>query len=169
MQQIKTFLGVLMTCTALLDGTAFAQDAAHEVHTQPLSEGSAPPPPDNVLRPYDKHDLDEAARQSRVVRNALIGTSAGFAVGAIIAGIGASQCTSFTRPNGTNDIDCNNAGDVLVPLGGVILGLNAVGMLTTGIMLGVRNKHKRDIERDIRRRYHARRLHFDEKSGGLVF
>jgi hypothetical protein len=160
MQQMKIFLGVLVTCTALLDGTAFAQDAAHELHTQP---------PDNVLRPYDKHDLDEAARQSRVVRNALIGTSAGFAVGAIIAGIGASQCTSFTRPDGTEDINCNNAGDVLVPLGGVFLGLNAVGMLTTGIMLGVRNKHKRDIEREIRRRYHARRLHFDEKSGGLVF
>jgi len=36
-------------------------------------------------------------------------------------------------------------------------------------MLGVRKKQKRDIEREIRRRYTARRLHFDQESGGLVF
>jgi hypothetical protein len=95
--------------------------------------------------------------------------SAAFALGAILGGIGASQCTTFTRPNGTEELDCNNAGDVLLPLGGTIAALSFVGMLTTGIMLGVRNKHKREIEREIRRRYTARRLHFDERSGGLVF
>jgi hypothetical protein len=99
----------------------------------------------------------------------LIGTSASFALGAILGGVGASQCTTFTRPNGTEELDCNTAGDVLLPLGGTIAALSFVGMLTTGIMLGVRNKHKREIEREIRRRYTARRLHFDERSGDLVF
>jgi len=161
MNQFKAFLATLATCAALFEGNAVAQDTSPNIQTEA--------PPTTLLRPYDQYDLDEAARQSRVVRNALIGTSAAFALGAILGGIGASQCTSFTRPDGTEDLDCNNAGNVLVPLGGTIAGLSAIGVLTTGIMLGVRNKHKRDIEREIRRRYTSRRLHFDEKSGGLVF
>jgi len=47
--------------------------------------------------------------------------------------------------------------------------LSAVGMLTSGVILGVRNKQARDIEREIRRRYSKRRLHFDAKSSGWVF
>jgi hypothetical protein len=36
-------------------------------------------------------------------------------------------------------------------------------------MLGVRNKHKREIERDIRRRYGSSRFRWDERSGRFVF
>ncbi len=169
MRNLSTFLATLVTCAALFEGNAFAQGTSLEVQAETPSESTASPPPSSVYRPYDEYDLDEAKRQSRVVRNALIGTSAAFALGAILGGIGASQCTSFTRPDGTEDLDCNTAGDVLLPLGGTIAGLSAIGVITTGIMLGVRNKHKRDIEREIRRRYTTRRLHFDEKSGGLVF
>jgi len=121
------------------------------------------------IRPYDQYELDEAKRQSRAVRNGLIGTSAGFALGAILGGVGASQCTTVTYLNGNQELSCNNAGNVLLPLGGTIAGLSAIGMITTGIMLGVRHKQKRSIEREIRRRYTERRLHFDEESGGLVF
>lgn len=49
------------------------------------------------------------------------------------------------------------------------VGLSAIGVLTTGIMLGVRNKHVREIEREIRRRYGARRFQWDERSGIFVF
>jgi hypothetical protein len=166
---LSTCLATLVTCTALFEGDAFAQGTGPEIQSETPSESIAPAPPTTLLRPYDEYDLEEAARQSRVVRNALIGTSAAFALGVILAGIGGSQCTSFTRPDGTQDLDCNTAGDVLLPLGGTIAGLSAIGVLTTGIMLGVRNKNKRNIEREIRRRYSDRRLHFDEKSGGLVF
>jgi len=166
---LLTCLATLVTCTALFEGDAFAQGTGPEIQSETPSESAAPAPPATLLRPYDEYDLDEAARQSRVVRNALIGTSAAFALGVILAGIGGSQCTSFTRSDGTQDLDCNTAGDVLLPLGGTIAGLSAIGVLTTGIMLGVRNKNKRNIEREIRRRYSERRLHFDEKSGGLVF
>ena len=167
MRLLSTFLAALVIGAALFEGTALAQSASPEVQTQTPSQSTAPPT--TILRPYDEYDLEEAARSSRVVRNALIGTSAGFALGAILAGVGASQCTYSTRPDGTTDVDCNNAGNVLLPLGGTIAGLSAIGVITTGIMLGVRNKHKRDIEREIRRRYSQRRLHFDDKSGGLVF
>ena len=167
MRILSTFLATLLTCAAVFEGNALAQGASPDVQTQPPPETAAPP--SSMYRPYDEYDLNEAKRQSRVVRNALIGTSASFALGAILGGVGASQCTTFTRPNGTEELDCNKTGDVLLPLGGTIAALSFVGMLTTGIMLGVRNKQKREIEREIRRRYTARRLHFDEASGGLVF
>jgi hypothetical protein len=169
MRVLSTFLATLVTCAALFEGNAFAQGTSPDVQTQAPPETTAPPPPSSMYRPYDEYDLNEAKRQSRAVRNALIGTSSAFVLGAILGGVGASQCTTFTRPNGTEELNCNTAGDVLLPLGGTIAALSFVGMLTTGIMLGVRNKHKREIEREIRRRYTARRLHFDERSGALVF
>jgi hypothetical protein len=169
MRILSTFLATLVTCAALFEGNALAQGTSPDVQTQAPPETTAPPPPSSMYRPYDEYDLNEAKRQSRAVRNALIGTSSAFVLGAILGGVGASQCTTFTRPNGTEELECNTAGDVLLPLGGTIAALSFVGMLTTGIMLGVRNKHKREIEREIRRRYTARRLHFDERSGGLVF
>ena len=57
----------------------------------------------------------------------------------------------------------------MVPLGGTIAGLAAIGMITSGAMLGVRNRTKREIERDIRRRYYGSRFHWDIDSGRFVF
>lgn len=116
-------------------------------------------------------DLEQANERSRRTRNALIATSASFAVGAILAGIGASQCQQITSSSvqSYEDLACNRAGEVLLPLGGTIAGLSFVGMLTSGIMLGVANKRKRDIQRDIRRSQFGRRLQWDIPSGALVF
>ena len=116
-------------------------------------------------------DFEEAKERSRRTRNALIATSASFALGAILAGIGASQCQQIgsSSVQSYSDLLCNNAGDVLLPLGGTIAGLSAIGMLTSGIMLGVSNKRKRDIQRDIRRSQYGRRLQWDIPKGALVF
>jgi hypothetical protein len=122
-----------------------------------------------VSRVYFDYDLEEAEERSRRVRVALISTSAVFGVGVILAGIGASQCQSVRRFNQPDDIICNRAGDVLVPLGGTLAAIGAIGMITSGIMLGVRNKQKREIERDMRRRYYGDRFHWDVPSGGFVF
>jgi len=154
-------------CVVSLEGRAFAQDATPPVQTQTPYESSVVYGPKGGYG-YTEYDLQEADRRSRVVRNALIGTSAAFAVGAILLGVGASQCDSFVRFDGRDDWICNNTGDVLVPLGGTFVGLGAIGMLTTGIMLGVRNKQKREIERDMRRRY-GTRFHWDDRSGRFVF
>jgi len=169
MRNVSNALTALVACTALLAAHASAQGTNPEIQSQTPSESAAGAAPTTLLRPYDQYDLDEAKRQSRAVRNGLIGTSAGFALGVILAGAGASQCTTFTNLNGYEDLDCNNAGDVLVPLGVTFAALGAIGMITTGIMLGVKNKQKRAIEREIRLRYSKRRLRFDEESGGLVF
>ena len=167
MQWDTLIKGVLVLCVALPEGRSFAQGTAPEIQTQTPSEASVVYVPPRGYG-YTDYDLQEAKRQSRVMRNALIGTSAGFALGVILAGIGASQCTSFTRIDNRDDWICNNAGDVLVPLGGTFAALGAIGMITTGIMLGVRNKHKREIERDIGRRYGSR-FRWDERSGQFVF
>jgi len=169
MRSLSVVLAALLVCVASFEGKALAQEARPSVQAQPPPPSTALPPSYTMYRPYDERDLEDAKQQSRAVRNGLIGTSAAFALGAIIGGIGISQCSTSTRVDGTEETVCNNAGDVLVPLGGTIAGLSAIGVLTTGIMLGVRNKHKRDIEREIRRRYSERRLHWDEKSGSLVF
>jgi hypothetical protein len=169
MRHLSTFLVTLVMCAVLLEGAACAQDTSPDTQPETASESPAPPPADTLYRPYDQSDIDKVTRQGRVLRNWLIGTTAGLVVGTVLTGVGASQCSSFSRLMGSNAVACNNAGEVLVPLGGTIMVLSGIGMLTTGIMLGVRNKQKRDIEREIRRRYTARRLHFDEKSGGLAF
>ena len=169
MRNLPALLATLMSCAALLEGTAFAQDTSPDTQPQTTSDSTAPPPPDTLYRPYDQSDIDEVTRQGRVLRNWLIGTSAALVAGTILVGAGASQCESFSRVTGSNRVACNNAGEVLVPLGATIAVLSAIGMLTSGIMLGIRNKQKREIELEIRRQYSKRRLHFDAKSGGLVF
>jgi hypothetical protein len=76
----------------------------------------------------------------------------------------------LSSPNQYDELLCNNAGNVMLPLGGTIAGLSFVGMLTSGIMLGVANKRKREIQRDIRRGYYGeRRLRWDVQSSAVVF
>jgi len=165
MQRDALIKGLLVLCVALPEGRAFAQDTTPQMQTQPPSGASVV-----YVTPgegYTDYDLQEAKRRSRTVRNGLIGTSAAFALGAILFGVGASQCDDFTQFDGRGDWICNNAGDVLVPLGGTFMGLGSIGMITTGIMLGVRNKQKREIERDMRR--YRSRFRWDERSGQFVF
>ena len=117
-----------------------------------------------------QYDLEEARERTRRTRIALISTSAAFALGVILTGVGFSQCTrvQVTTPY-YDELVCNTAGDVLLPLGGTFTFLGFVGVLTSGIMFGKANRKKREIERDIRRSQYGRRLHWDTPSGGLVF
>lgn len=117
-----------------------------------------------------QYDLEEAKERTRRTRIALISTSAAFAVGAILTGVGFSQCTRVqTSIPYSDELVCNTAGDVLLPLGGTFAFLGFVGVLTSGIMFGKANQRKREIERDIRRSQYGRRLQWDTQSGGLVF
>ena len=154
-------------------GPASAQQAStiSEAETGPSISIATSAPNQASEQHWLQVDLEEASERSRRTRNALIATSATFAVGAILAGIGASQCQQITSSSVQNydDLLCNTAGDVLLPLGGTIAGLSFIGMLTSGIMLGVSNRRKREIQRDIRRGQYGRRLQWDIPSGALVF
>jgi hypothetical protein len=165
---IRTLRFLLAATLWFTSSSALAQEST----TVQLQQGSGSivttaPSAASSREVWYQQDLANAETRSRRTRNALIGTSVGFAVGAILGGIGASQCQSFKNANNEDELLCNNAGDVLLPLGGTIAGLSAIGMITSGIMLGVANKRKRDIEKDYRRSVYGRiRL---DPSGALRF
>jgi len=161
----------VVVCTA---GPVSAQQ------NQTTGAPEATPPPSIVITApnqpsspegWMQYDLEEARERTRRTRIALISTSAAFAVGVILTGVGFSQCTRVqgTTPTYYDDLVCNTAGDVLLPLGGTLTFLGFVGVLTSGIMFGKANRKKREIERDIRRSQYGRRLQWDTPSGGLVF
>lgn len=164
------FASILLLATA----SASAQEgAAPAVEAQVTPSGQVimtAPGQTSASQVYFASDLEEAEIRSRRTRNALIATSAVFGVGIILTGIGASQCQDWNDSFSDPDTwQCNNAGDVLVPLGSAFAGAGAIGMITSGIMLGVRNKQKREIQRDMRRHYYGSRLRWDIPSGRLVF
>ena len=168
----RRLLAASLTLAALITSSAHAQQVQTETAPAPSIVTTAPNQT-SVSRVYFDYDLEEAEERSRRVRVALVATSAAFGVGVILAGIGASQCQTIPRVSlggGVyDDLVCNRAGDVLLPLGGTLAATGAIGMITSGIMLGVRNKQKREIERDMRRRYYGDRFHWDIPSGGFVF
>ncbi|KPK11273.1 MAG: hypothetical protein AMJ62_16345 [Myxococcales bacterium SG8_38] len=152
------------------------QQTTQTVEAPPSSEPAPPggiittaPPMRYVSPGYLEYELEDARERSRRTRVALIATSAVFGVGIILAGVGASQCQWVDRAREPDEYLCNNAGDVLVPLGGSFALAGAIGMITSGAMLGVRNRNEREIERDIRRSYYGRRLRWDVDSGRFVF
>jgi len=176
------FTAAFFTAAFFPAAPATAQQAsapAQSEATAPPAQPEAPPSsavittmPNQAASSRDvwfAQDLEDAEERSKRSRNALIATSASFGLGAILAGIGVSQCQVITRPVQEDEILCNNAGDVLVPLGGTIAGLSAIGMITSGIILGVSNKRKREIQRDMRRAYYGSRLKWHPPSGGFVF
>ena len=116
-----------------------------------------------------QQDLDDMKARSRRARNALIATSATVGVGTVFMAIGASQCQVISQPGQNDTLLCNSAGDVLFPLGFGAVVLGAIGMLTSGIILGVANKRQRQIKSKLREAQYGRRIQFDAASGGFVF
>ena len=173
MNRATTSTVTLLVFTLLLASPGSAQEPAAQAQAEANVNASivttAPNQGASSRDIWFQEDLAAAEARSRRSRNALIWTSAVFGVGAILAGIGASQCQSITSVNNYDELLCNNAGDVLLPLGGTLAGLGGIGMITSGIILGVSNKRKRDIKRDMRRASYGRRLQWDIPSGGLVF
>jgi hypothetical protein len=168
-----TLILAVVVCTA---GPASAQDN----QTTGKVEATPSPPPSIITTAPNQtpsrevwleQDLEEVKERIRRTRIALISTSAAFAVGAILTGVGFSQCTRVTGSTSAyyDDLVCNTAGDVLLPLGGTISFFGFVGVLTSGIMFGKARGRKREIERDIRRSQYGRRLQWDTPSGRLVF
>jgi hypothetical protein len=173
---IRRFLGATLALALALLATRPAiaqQTATPTVQAEPAPSSTIVTTAPNQVgvsrQVYFDYDLAEAKERSKRVRNALIGTSAVFGVGVILASAGWSQCEVIQRFNRSDELLCNRAGDVLLPLGGTFLAFGAIGMITTGIMLGVRNKQKRDIERQMRRHYYGTRFHWDTNSGHFVF
>jgi hypothetical protein len=164
------FTLAVVVCTS---GSASAQQNQTAGQPEPAPSTSIVTTAPNQAASRDfwlQDDLEDAEERARRTRTALISTSAVFAAGIILTGVGASQCTrvAIYTPN-DEELVCNNAGNVLLPLGGTLIFFGFVGVLTSGIMFGKANRRKREIERDIRRSQYGRRLQWDAPSGGLVF
>ena len=82
-------------------------------------------------------------------RIALWSTAGVFVAGVITFSVGLSQCTELVSRTETKVV-CNRAGEVLEPTGRALMLTGAVGALTSGIMLAVRNKKRRDRDRRVR-------------------
>ncbi len=110
----------------------------------------------------DLEQLDEHIRRTRI---ALLSTTGAFGLGLVLSIAGASQCRD-DRFDG--DLVCTTTGKALWGIGGSALIGGAVGMITSGILLGLRQRKRRGREREIRT-YSERRLHWDLQSARLSF
>ncbi len=113
-------------------------------------------------------ELEEANQGIRRTRNALIATSALAGVGMIVGATAARHCTFFPNFDNPNELLCTQRGDALLVAGGTIFGLAAIGMITSGVMLGVRKGKRRRLRRDIQSQQGAR-LQWNVESGRLEF
>lgn len=119
-------------------------------------------------RGMDRYALSDAEDRSRRARVGLLATTAIFSAGVVIVVAGAaSECNRVERP-GTDDIECTDTGDSLIAAGATVMGLSAIGILTTGILLGVRNSQKRKLLRSMRDRDRAK-VRWDPTTASFVF
>lgn len=149
--------------------SASAQQGADEAQAGPATLIIQTPQPSAAPPPWFEQELEDASMRIQRTRNALIGTSVGLAVGIILAGAAVSQCESVPDLQGNDEYRCNNAGDALLTTGGTIAGLSIIGMITSGAMLGVAKRNKRQLQRDLRRGYYGGRLRWDVPKGALLF
>jgi hypothetical protein len=142
----------------LVLGFAGSPHAAAQTETA----GARPNPLDEYLDLRLQEDTDRIRR----VRIALLASTGAFAVGSILGVTwGALNC------EGNGDVFSCDASKQqgLSGAGAALTGVGTIGMLTTGIMLGVRNRQKRKTEELIRKDRQRAGLHWDIESGSLRF
>jgi ABC-type cobalt transport system substrate-binding protein len=112
---------------------------------------------------FHTYQLEDAQDRRLRARNGLIGSAAAFAVGWIFVGVAIPRCGQTNT-----GLTCTDAGFVHMTIGLGFTSAGAAGMLISGILLGVRNAKKRDLERSSPWRQGAR-LRWDPQSGAFVF
>ena len=150
--------GTLCLTAALLVG---ANTQAQE--TVPSTAVVMTPPPPSGYQLLQQERLKRWETKSKRARNGLIATSAVFAVSFVFIGVGAAHCTETFN----NNYVCDNTGDVMFGIGGGLFFGGGIGMIVTGILLGVRNKRIREVEREMRQAQSGFR--WDPTRGSFVF
>lgn len=144
---------------------AFAEDEA----ATPVVPAVTDPPGPALPLSFDEYRLEEMRRRARVSRNALIGTSVTAAVGAALFSPGVvTQCGRVDRFDGTDEIVCSTAGAFLVGFGTPLLFGGGVGMVATGIVLGVRKGKIRKLKTRLGAPT-ARKVRWNPKTATFVF
>ena len=173
------FPSILVLSIAMANPSEAQEGAAQPVQSQPMpsnqvittlpneSLGSQGYP--SPAQGYQQYELEEANKGIRNTRNALIATSALGLVGMIVGATAFRHCEFiYYNLNQTDDLVCTQRGDALLTAGGTIFGLAAIGMITSGIMLGVRKGKRRRLSREIRSQQGAL-LQWNVESARLEF
>lgn len=160
---IVVLSGVPLLVTGIIYGMRSRQKKALELQTlrRLTQDGRYPPPPS-----FDEYRLTDAQDRIRSTRNGLIASTAMFGVGWIFLGLAIPRCQT-----GVNDVDlitCTNPGYAHFVVGLTIAGSGSIGMVVSGILLGVRKRNKRVLERSVQRRG-DKGFRWDPQSGSFVF
>jgi len=140
-----------------------------QVPAQPVTVASPPPTVQDKHLAYDMHRRDELRRSVPRTRNALIGTSVAFGVGLALwipvwAG---DHCVTYDF-GATTDLECDTTGKVLLGIGAPLAWGGSLGMIVSGIMLGVRKGKIRRLDQKIMLTS-DRKLQWDPSTSRMVF
>jgi hypothetical protein len=140
--------GYAESVLAQSDSASTTPEEAPAPHPRPKLEETEPflvtQPPDVVPAALnlDLSDLEWAQNRVGTSRLWLLVTSGSFALGWVMVFAGSSQCETI---NGV--FVCPQAADKTTTAGALFLAFGSIGVLTSSIMLGVRNGKKRELER----------------------
>lgn len=173
------FAAILVVSSA--SGLARAQDAqaAPQASAAPTPQAapiisvapSANAPAQDKYLAYNIYRRDELKRSVPRTRNALIGTSVSFAVGLalLIPVWTGDHCTWISNSYYEySDHECDTTGKVLSGIGGTLAWGGSLGMIVSGIMLGVRKGKIRRLDKQIMLTS-ERKLRWDTSTSRLVF
>ena len=132
-------------CASLLANTTSAQKEPEAASTD-LWIVLSPPSNDastSLELAWEQYPSLELKQKVRRTRIALLSMAGVFAAGLITFSVSLTQCTEQVRRR-TSTVTCTRAGEILEPMGRALLYGGAVGLLTSGILLAVRNKKLRE-------------------------
>lgn len=143
--------------------------AVQPAAAQPVTVASPPPTIQDKQLAYDMYRRDQLAESVPRTRNALIGTSVSFGVGlALLIPVWAGDhCVTYDFGNSSN-YECDTTGKVLTGIGGPLAWGGSLGMIVSGIMLGVRKGKIRRLEQKIMLTS-DRKLQWDPSTARMVF
>ena len=143
--------------------------AAQPAAAQPVTVASPPPTMQDKHLAYDMYRRDQLAESVPRTRNALIGTSVSFGVGlALLIPVWAGDhCVSYDFGDSSN-YECDTTGKVLTGIGAPLAWGGSLGMIVSGIMLGVRKGKIRRLDQKIMLTS-DRKLRWDPSTSRMVF
>jgi hypothetical protein len=154
------FSGVPLLVTSIMFGVRSGQKKQLQLRTlQRLTNSGVSPPPAS----FDVYRLTDAKSRSRAARNGLFANTALFGFGWIFLGPAIPRCEARS-----GELVCTSPGYAYMTIGLTLTGAGTIGMIVSGILLGVRKRNERSLKRQTSRRPGAR-LHWDPYSGSFVF
>ena len=144
--------GALTTCAAAQDAGVSQEDSGLVIWIE------EPPDPALAYENFARLEIERDIRRSRI---ALISTSAAVVVGAAVFYPLVLNCIEYFPTEGAPP-RCGRGAEAGATTAGVVMSAGVVGMVVTGIMLGVRKSKLRRLD-------DTRAVSFDPDRGTFVF